>query len=794
MLEPELIASIKELKLDYVQKKHQCENLRKDLDEKEKTLSLLKKELDTIEMERENQKLNFSKSEAIPRKIKKQYTILKDAINSLNDENSKQIVASGQLDKDIEQLEQKKKELETTKNEIIEKYNEYQEEIYTLEKQCRDLYKKKELEKDKLHSKKTDKVKIDLAIRNIVKEIKIEHDLYLREISDKETALKTYHRLESSVNNIRMTHITLKEQILEAEQTFKLLQQDSKYYSNEIQKLHEKIDFGIYNYLKQEKIENTEKENMVNNMQAKKKLEEELEEASKSIEVLEKQREKLNTMKELKFRELIKIQNKYKNYKEYSQDKDIIIRDTSKRYSESNIRLKEFSELYNVVKNERNKYVNMIQSTLQRIAEMKEKVKVLVNEIEILRQEIIVKDRELTKQKQANASSYSCRDSCKNEANKLLALYREKRDQIDQNISRIESLNSIIGNTEQELVNMRSKYETAVIERNSMGIKILEQNDELCILYEKINIQEDIVKKGELALSEREEEIKRLKLIKSELNHSVETLKNREPVLEKYDKKIMDLQIELNKTIERVKELSAKVEDPYGKRCNKIKGTDPDESKLLKKITRLEEQLVDKEERLLEKELIYDEINVLTERLKKQVTADRNSNNYFANQLNDLTMKIKNVSREMMAKISELSMYQSDTLALYQEKCEKSALLEQAEKNIRNNLPPMESIEDDIKKYERKLQREKEFIHMMKQKLYNNGICPDKDDKFYIINNTRTTSIPRPNAYIPQNNGNGISGELPIPKPYGIFSPFKPYEKSVHLRHYRKFVDKPIEI
>jgi len=34
-------------------------------------------------------------------------------------------------------------------------------------------------------------------------------------------------------------------------------------------------------------------------------------------------------------------------------------------------------------------------------------------------------------------------------------------------------------------------------------------------------------------------------------------------------------------------------------------------------------------------------------------------------------MKIKNVSREMMAKISELSMYQSDTLALYQEKCEK---------------------------------------------------------------------------------------------------------------------------
>jgi len=794
MMEPELIASIKELKLDYVQKKHQCENLKKDLDEKEKTLSILKKELDNIEMERENQKLMFSKSESIPRKIKKQYSILKEAINSLNEENQKQILNMSQLDKDIEQLDQRREELEAIKSELINKCNDCQREIVNLEKQCNELYKKKELEKDKLHAQKTERVKLDLNIKNVVKEIKTEHDLYLREISDKETALKTYHRLESSVNNIRITHATLKEQILEAEQAFKILKQDSKYYSKEIERLHEKIDFGIYNFLKQEKVENAEKEKMTTNMEINKKLENELEEASKSIEALEKQREKLNIMKELKFREFIKIQNKYRNYKEYSQDKDIIIRDTAKRYNESNIRLKEFSELYNIVKNERNKYVNMIQSTLQRIAEMKEKIKVLVNEIEILRQEIIFKDRELAKQKQANASSYSCRDSCKNEANKLLALYREKREQIDQNISRIESLNAIISNTESELVNMKSKYEAAIVDRNSMGIKILEQNDELCILYEKINIYEEVIKKGEIALGEREEEIKKLKLVKSELCNKIETLKSKEPLLGQYDKKIVDLQIELNKTLERVKELSAKVENPFGKRCNKIKGTDPNESQLLKKITRLEEQLVDKEERLLEKELIYDEINILTERLKKQVTTDRNSSNYFANQLNDLSMKIKNISREMMAKISELSMYQSDTLALYQEKCEKSALLEKAEKNLRNNLPPMDTIEDDIKRYEKKMQREKEFIHMMRQKLYNHGICPDKDDKFYIINNIRTTSIPRPNAYIPHNNGNNISGELPIPKPYGLFAPFKPYEKTVHLRHYRKSVEKPIEI
>ena len=59
-----------------------------------------------------------------------------------------------------------------------------------------------------------------------------------------------------------------------------------------------------------------------------------------------------------------------------------------------------------MVKNERNKYVsvnqlvitlklNQIQSTTQKTAEMKEKIRILANETEILRQEIVDRDLEL---------------------------------------------------------------------------------------------------------------------------------------------------------------------------------------------------------------------------------------------------------------------------------------------------------------------------------------------------------------------------------------------------------------
>ena len=59
----------------------------------------------------------------------------------------------------------------------------------------------------------------------------------------------------------------------------------------------------------------------------------------------------------------------------------MVIHDLTKRCNELSNRLKEFSALYEVVKNERNKYVNLIQSSSQALAEMREKIRILVNEV-----------------------------------------------------------------------------------------------------------------------------------------------------------------------------------------------------------------------------------------------------------------------------------------------------------------------------------------------------------------------------------------------------------------------------
>ena len=57
------------------------------------------------------------------------------------------------------------------------------------------------------------------------------------------------------------------------------------------------------------------------------------------------------------------------------------------------IRLKDFAKMYDIIKNERNKCVNQIQICTQRAAEMREKIKILNNEIEILRTSSVQKEK-----------------------------------------------------------------------------------------------------------------------------------------------------------------------------------------------------------------------------------------------------------------------------------------------------------------------------------------------------------------------------------------------------------------
>lgn len=58
----------------------------------------------------------------------------------------------------------------------------------------------------------------------------------------------------------------------------------------------------------------------------------------------------------------------------------------------------------------------------------------------------------------------------------------------------IEKQNGVINALEREMLRLKAMYEAAVEQRNFAGVQLIDRNDELCVLYEKSNIQETTLK------------------------------------------------------------------------------------------------------------------------------------------------------------------------------------------------------------------------------------------------------------------------------------------------------------
>lgn len=246
--------------------------------------------------------------------------------------------------------------------------------------------------------------------------------------------------------------------------------------------MKQEVDIFMHQYLTSEGVEKTKKEELQKLLDEEKSLEDEREQWRIEEARAAKQIGLLSAQREMKAREASKALQHERETKEELKVKKLMLLDLSKKCHETNARLKEFSALYDVVKNERNTYVNAIQASSQALAEMKEKIKILQNEVEILQNESSAKDKALNKERLAHQTAQVQRDTLRLEANKAHAEYRQRQETVEQQIVEIDKLNSIINAMEKEMLTLKQQYETAVDARNYTGIQLIDRNDELCIL------------------------------------------------------------------------------------------------------------------------------------------------------------------------------------------------------------------------------------------------------------------------------------------------------------------------
>lgn len=245
--------------------------------------------------------------------------------------------------------------------------------------------------------------------------------------------------------------------------------------------------------------------------------------------------------------------------------------------------------------------------------------------------------------------------------------------------------------------------------------------------------------------------------------------------------KLAEQVAELKKKRDQVRqsgfELAALLEDPEKHPNRKdLEGEDPDQDALNAKIQVLEERLNNKKEALLEKELVYEEVSNLAEKLRTQALDGRNTTLQINEKINEYRARTNDLARKLYAAVSEVSMLQSKALKLQQEKEEKQQILDNAIENLEKNLPPTDDAEILWDRMQRNnIRRQQEAEERQQRKLLEQQLPP---------NSVKSSALPRPNSYMPP--------DIQIPKPYGVFAPFKPSEPGAQMRHIVK--PKPMEI
>jgi chromosome segregation ATPase len=596
---------------------------------------------------------------------------------------------------------------------------------------------------------------------------------------------KLYEKLRRKRDTVTAIIPPLKEQADLLSQQLAEMKQQLKMQKTMLEEIKQDEELFISQYLTQEKLEEDTADVLTGVEGEGKTFEEQIVKLDREERSLQAQISKLSAQRELMAREASRATSLYRETKEDLKVKNLILMDLDKQTMETFQRLKTCSGKYEKMKNQRNKLANLTQSSAQALAEMKEKIKILQNEVEILRNESLARDRALAEEVRIHQQAQNGRDGLRVDQNKQQQYLNKKKEEETQQLMEIDKLNSIVNSAERQMINLRTDYAQAVDNRNKTGIQLIDRNDELCILYEKSNIQASILAHGEEEMRVRDDEIRFINLEEAELRRKIDIARRQIPSLTTYAAtadtlRMVESELEQERQLTGV--LVSKLETPGSEdeRARQLGGLDPEPEQVAAKIEVLEERLNDKKEQLLEKELVLDEVSSLSDKLRMQAAESRGPTLDLAKKVNDYQSKIRTTTRKMMASVSELSMYQATAMKLEHQKKEQLADLDEARYRLNQGAPPTEDAEHEWYRMERDRVRRQEA--MMERRNATDAM----DATSSMPGMVRTTAEPRPNAYIPE--------EVGIPKPYGTMAPFKPSQSGANMRHMRKPVIKEIQL
>eukprot|EP01001_Neometanema_parovale_P004645 NODE_166_length_3074_cov_85.501864_g153_i0.p1 GENE.NODE_166_length_3074_cov_85.501864_g153_i0~~NODE_166_length_3074_cov_85.501864_g153_i0.p1 ORF type:complete len:935 (+),score=319.38 NODE_166_length_3074_cov_85.501864_g153_i0:91-2895(+) len=779
----EMNKNIQELKDEIELTSDKFDKLKVDREEALKKDKDLRETMDAQDVEIYDRKLELTKLDREPDRAKKQADIVEKATQTAHKELNTLIDKLKLLNNTIKEHEEKRKNMEEQRYELALTYETQRTAIEQREKMMDAIERNLESEKDSNFKLVQTSSSLEANLKNISLSLSKEKDALNKVIKEKEAGLKQFRRIEQAKHDLIGDRDTLSKQKEILMREVNRIKKSRRKLKDELEELKRDVDILINNFLKEEIHEKQQSDVLLSLLKHLKTLDKTVAQKAEDEQANQRVITELSVHRENKSRDASKNKAKVLQTRDDLKVKEVIIKELQKRNTELLSRLQQLTEMYSGVKRERSNKAALIQSASQAMSETQEKIKILENELEVLRRESLLKDKLLVKLRR---DLHDERTNCENlrvESNKLYTNYKQKKKSIQEQCSQINKLNTVINVTEEEMLQLKKKYEEAVEDRNFTGIQLIDRNDELCILYEKCNIQENILKTGQLELNAREQEIRGMAISLGDLQREIEICQKQLPKVKEYEDEVAQLHENLEDERWRVELLEDDLVDPRNETRWRKLGTvkkgpnaaDPEAHEtLLSKEQELEQKLYREHEKLMEKELILEEVSELSDRLRKQAVNGRDYTLELAKKVNSYQFSIKQKTKKMMATLSELSVVQATSIKMENDVNTVLEQTEEARQRLESGLPPTETAELEFQKAMRDREKKQQTMLELSQRRQEEMSQPAQI--------MRTTAESRPNAYIPDQ-------ELMLPKPYGLYQPFKPVPAS-HAAH--KYCRKPV--
>merc|ERR1719161_997809 len=352
----------------------------------------VEEDVDTNKLIHEQHEREYKKIQNDPERIRKQAEKFESAVKSLTSSQKDKHEELEAKAESLTNLETTKKEREDQRGKAQLRLTMIRDSVKITNQSAEEVKKKLEREKNEEAKARQKRLALDQELKMLNDESRSAADELSQKQKKHEKTLREYKKMEQSRDNLKESVTPLEAQRQDLIKQRKQRDEEMRRQQKLLNDIQAEVDLFIGAFLKQETLEKEKKEEHETIVQSMEEMQKDLKNLKAEEQQWNAHFKTLASQREKLARDASTAHRLSRETADEVAMKQLEEDDLHKKHQEISQKQKEFCTMYEVVKNERNKYVAMIQSSSQNLSEMKEKLKILQNEVEILRMESAGKD------------------------------------------------------------------------------------------------------------------------------------------------------------------------------------------------------------------------------------------------------------------------------------------------------------------------------------------------------------------------------------------------------------------